>query len=282
MKKLIDLQKKIATINNNVWDDPDVSRLLFSEVSSLFHIEYYGEGYDDDPNTPLTDVDEEDNYPFLAVLELLSEISDSISYLTFKGPDEGANGWRTWDFSRLINSHCTFSNLVSFEVELTDPGFHNLSCITAGQNGYEEDGMIASLVKNMPLLENMVIPSAPNSEFFNSTHKKLRCMRIEAGCSSENFISNFASSSGFPNLSALDYSDVSFITEKEERIKEATPYKDFEQLFMSDAFSTVGHFTLRNSILSKEELMKLQALKPDLQFLTISSLSGKYVNHFKK
>ena len=282
MKRLEDLQKKIASVNYDVWDDPAVSRLLFVEISGLYHIEFYGEGYDDNPSTPLTEVDYEDNYPYLATLETIADISQSVSFLSFRGPDEGANGFRNWDFSRLINSECIFKNLLSFEVELTDPGFHNLSCITPVKNDYEENGMVANLVKNMPKLKRLVIPSAPNQEFFNVHLSDLQYLRIEAGYDTEKFISNYSVSTTLPNLSVLDYSDISFVTDEEERKKAATKYEDFEALFKSQAFKTVRHFTLRNSILSIKELIKLQEIRSDLQFLVVSSLSGQYVNNFNK
>ncbi|MCJ8339847.1 MAG: hypothetical protein MJK10_15370 [Pseudomonadales bacterium] len=282
MEKLVELQKLIAEINIKYWDDPNVSRLLFSEVAGLYHIEFYGNGYDDNPNTALSEVDEEDNYTFIAVLEAIKEMSESISHLSFSGPDEGANGFRSWDFSRLINIGYTFKNLVSLKVELTDPGFHNLSCITPVINDYEEGGMVSRLLKSMPKIRELIIPSAPNSDFFDLTMSDLQYLRIEAGYSSQDFINNFGTSDGFTNLSVLDYSDVFFFADAEDRKKTATNFSEFKRLFESKAFTSVKHFTLRNSNLDVTELIQLQELRPDLQFLVISSLSGQYVSHLAK
>ena len=281
MRLLSKLQKKIEKVNEEVWGDPYTSWVKYSEVSRCIQLEFYGEGYDDDPSQKLEDLDIEDNYPYIALLDTLVSISEKVSHLSFSGPDEGANGFRNWDFTRLIKSKSAFGNLKSLKIALTDPADHNMSCITDILNDYEENGMISNLVDSMPNLETLVLPSAPNKEFFNLTLDKLCHLRVESGYSSQEFISNYAESEGFKNLTALDFSDVSFVVDPEERDEMGTSFESFEKLFRSKAFDSVAHFKLRNSKLNLEQLTKLQSLRPDLQFFVISAFSGSYVDYMK-
>lgn len=183
MRVLTELQKQIEKVNEKVWKDPYNSWFSYTEISDSIQLNFYGEGYDDDQSQKFDNVDIEGNYAFIALLETLATISEKVSHLSFSGPDSGANGLRHWDFTRLVNSQCSFSNLKSFAVALTDPGDHNLSCLSGMQNGYEENGMIAGLVSTMPIIETLILPSAPDGKFFDQRLENLYQLRVESGSS---------------------------------------------------------------------------------------------------
>ncbi|MCU0352028.1 MAG: hypothetical protein MUF43_14560 [Flavobacterium sp.] len=251
-------------------------KLLFFQVGDLFDITFYGEGYDDDPNTKVADTNFDFNFPFCSLLELLSDqkVADKIISLNFIGPDQGANGTKSWEFHRLINSFTTFPNLKNFSVQLTDLADHNQSII----DGYvlEENGIIAKLVSRMPNLEQLIVPSAPDSSFFEIGIHSLRYLKLQAGYDHQNFIENLAISKNFKKLSILDYTDmINFFDIPKE---DYTSFESYEKLFKSDAFSSLKHVTLRNTNLNDQQLFELQKLN-QVQFLYVKANGGKYVSH---
>ena len=50
----------------------------------------------------------------------------------------------------------------------------------------------------------------------------------------------------------------------------------------SSAFSLVKRFVLRNSMLNKEQLIELQCLNKNIQFMYVDAKGGQYVSHMKK
>lgn len=278
MRILKKLEKKIEKANIEAWDDPAQSWFSYVAIRELLHIQYYGQGFDGSPNESIDEIDIEE-YSYVAFLNALVQIANKISYLSFTGPDDGANGFNEWDFSRLINAGKKFTNLGTLKVKLTDPGHHNLSCLSDLENDYAENGMIARLVSLMPSLEQLELPSAPDNTFFDQKLDQLSDLRIESGYGAQNFIQNYAKSSGFPNLVKLDFSDVFFLSDLEECRAAATDYDDFDDLFCSRAFDSVDHFTLRNSKLDDVQLQELQKIRPELQFLVVSTVRSDYVSH---
>jgi len=265
-------------LNDAEWCDPWHSWFSLIEFDGLYKIQYYGEGDDFDPETKLENLDREGNYPFLALLELISENSSLIHSLEFRGPDEGFNGVRIWGFQRIINTNCTFDNLESFKVELTDPGFHNICIISSQEDMHVEGGTMARLVSKMPSLEELVIPSAPNNEFFDYWHKtNLNTIRIESGFQSEEFIKNYSECIDFPEVQELDFSDVSALKDAAEMKQLATPEEDYEALFSSKAFKSVDRVILRNTQLSTKQFSRLASVFEDLSILVINAPHGDYV-----
>ncbi len=254
----------------------NASKIEFSKIGNLFSLSFYGNGYDDDPSTKATEFDYETNFAFCRFLDFISEQqnADKIISLHFGGPDQGANGTKSWDFNRLINSNSTFPNLKSFSVQLTDLGDHNQSIIDG--DGMEENGIIAKLVSRMPNLEQLVIPSAPDNSFFEIGEHPLKFLKLQAGYGHQNFIDNLAESNNFKQLSALDYTDLIDVYDIPK--EDYTSFGSFVKLFNSKAFSTVKHFKLRGSILTKDQLFELQKLN-DVQFLNIIAKGGRYVSH---
>lgn len=279
LNKLRQLQHdiyKYSLNNNSEYIDGYSPKLSFFQVGYLFDISFFGDGFDDDPSTKISEIDYETNFAFCSLLDLLcdQEIANKIISLNFGGPDEGANGTKSWDFNRLLNSNSTFPNLKSFSVQLTDLGDHNQSIIDG--DGMEENGMIAKLVSRMPSLEQLIVPSAPDNSFFNIGEHPLKFLKLQAGYGHQNFIDNLAESKNFKQLTALDYTDLIDVYDIPN--EDYTSFDSFLKLFNSKAFSTVAHFKLRNANLDNEQLFKLQRLNK-VQFLNIKANGGRYVSH---
>ena len=283
VNKILKLQEDINNFvakNEDGFQFQSSPRIYFAAVGESIEIIFYGEGYDDDPNMKIEDFEEGYNYGFCAFLEFLKvqENADKISKLKFYGPDAGANGTRSWDFSRLIESDVTFPNLIDFEVALTDPGDHNISIIEL-QSNYEESGVVARLLAKMPNVISVRVPSAPDKSFFEVENHSLRNLVVQAGYDHQNFIENLASSNNLTELMALDF------TEKydpyNEFPEEFTSFESYKKLFQSPVFDNGFHFILRNSKLTKEQLFELQKTR-NIEFMHINANAGSYVSHLNR
>jgi hypothetical protein len=264
LQHLLELQQDIAARNEPEWDDDVCEKLLLSPIDGLVHVEFYGSPFDES-------FDE-----FTRVLGS-PDVARHVRSLVFRGPDEGANGTRKWDFSSLIQSETLFPNLRSFVVEPTLPEHHNHTIIA---REYEEEGQIARLVAKMPLLTSLTVPSAPGGTFFDIALPSLHTLRVEAGYDTQNFILNFSQASGFKHLRHLDFGDYNQ-RYMDDYPAGYTPFEHFEALFRSSTFSGpgsfLGAFTLRNSILTPEQLSTLHHLRKDCQFRVIQAPSGDFV-----
>lgn len=282
IEQIIELQNEIYKYETTDFDTGEEkeyfidysSKIEFAKIGELYSFSFYGNGYDDDPNTKANEFDYEINFAFCRFLEFISEQqnAEKIVSIYFGGPDEGANGTKSWVFDRIINSKVIFSNLKSFTVQFTDLGDHNQSIIDCDFS-MEESGVVAKLISKMPQLESLTIPSAPDKSFFEIGRHPLSFMKVQAGYSHQNFIENLSESKNFYQLSALDYSEII-----DKSAEDYTKFESFKKLFQSKAFSTVGHFKLRNSILTEEQLFDLQKLNK-VQFLNIMTKGGRYVSH---
>lgn len=254
-------------------------KIFFSQVGDFFETIFFGDGYDDDPNTKIDEIDYSTNFAFCRFLEFISNqgIADKLISIKFSGPDEGANGTKSWNFNRLVNSDVVFPNLKSFMVQLTNLGDHNQSIIDG--DCLDENGIIARLMLKMPNLERLVLPSAPDKSFFQIGKHPLKSLTIQAGYSNQNFIENLANSENFFQLSALDYTEV--IDVYDIPVEDYTSFENYKKLFQSKGFSTIKHFKLRGSILETEQLFELQKLN-NVQFLNIVAKGGRYVSHLMK
>lgn len=254
-------------------------RVQFSKIGDFFSLSFFGNGYDDDPNVKALDFNYETNFAFCRFLDFIAEQqnAEKIALLNFCGPDEGANGTKSWNFNRLINTDVIFLKLKNFSVQLTDLGDHNQSIIVG--DFLEENGIIAKLISKMPILETLIIPSAPDKSFFEIGKHPLSFLKLQAGYSHQNFIENLAESENFYQLSALDYTEV--IDDFDMPTEDCTTFESFKKLFQSKPFSTVIHFKLRNSNLTREQLCELQKLN-NVQFLNIFAKGGRYVSTLMK
>ena len=260
LEQLSEVQQAISARNEADWDNEFCEKLLFCPVAGLLHIEFYGLPFDE-------------SFEDFTKALCAPDVANHIRSLVFRGPDEGANGTRNWDFTQLLESEVLFPHLLSVVVEPTLPEHHNHTIIASA---YEEEGQIARLLTKMPRLESLTVPSAPDETFFEVGFRPLRYLRVEAGYDTQNFVLNFSQSSGFTKLRVLDFGDFN------ERYMEdypagCTPFEHYKQLFGSKAFSGVVRFLLRNSILSAEQLAELHALKKDCHFMVIQTPPGNYV-----
>lgn len=280
-EKLLKLQRKIyqqESIEGEYFVG-DSAKLYFFPMGDFYDLYFYGNGYDDFPHTKVADFKENSNIPFCSFLEFIckQEHANCIVSLTFNGADEGANGTKNWDFSRIVNSDVLFPNLKQLSVQLSDLGDHNFNII--GQD-YDEDGMIAKLLSKMPNLETLIVPSAPEKSFFDIENHPLRYLKVQAGYDNQRFIKNLAQSDNFRHLLSLDFTD--FMDTSSATTENFVPFEDFKALFTSKTFSTVKHFVLRNSILIKEQLFELQRMNEEVQFLYVDAKGGQYVSNMKE
>lgn len=192
-------------------------------------------------------------------------VAACVGSLVFDGPDEGANGVRDWDFSPLLQREVHFPRLQTLEIVPSTPDQHNQTVVG---KFYEEDGQIARLLVQAPALKHLVVPSAPNATFFQIGSRLLQTLRVESGYDTCNFIPNLSQSSNFPDLRALDFGDYSQ-TYMENYRDDCTPFEHYEQLFRSPAFASVRQFTLRNSILSEQQLKHLARLTDNCSFMAL-------------
>lgn len=283
--RILDLQQEIYQFVTTDFDTGETQKfhcefspyVSFSKVGDLFALTFFGDGFDEEPETKAVDFQYETNFPFCRFLDFIAEPenAEKIISLNFFGADEGANGTKSWNFNRLANAEVSFPNLQHFEVQLTDLGDHNQS-ILDDDFSYEENGISAKLLKKMPNLKSLILPSAPNQDFFEIGEHPLEFLKIQAGYNHENFIENWAKSQNFPNLRAVDYSEVIDIFDRKQ--DDYTDFEHFKKLFTSKAFSSVEHFKLRHFHLTKEQLFELQRLN-SVQFLIIDAHGGKYVSH---
>ena len=233
---------------------------MFCEVRGLIKIYFHGSPFE---------------ASFERLLETIAEreVSPYIKAAKFSGPDEGSNGTRHWNFNLLLGDSVMFRNLMSFEVEGTQPQHHNRSIISG--NYYEEGGMIAQLIKKMPNLSVLSVPSAPNHEFFNMASHPLRHLIVQTGYDTQRFLYNIGRSSCFNRLHILDFSDFqeTYIQDCEEH---CTPFSEYQDLFLSSNLANLKIIILRNSNCSDEQIATLKSLRKDTLFILIKSTS-KYV-----
>jgi len=276
-EKLIDLQDRIYNYHHSSDNEYVLTyspRISFSKIGDFYEIIFYGEGYDDDFNVHSSNLESEEfNFGFCALQDFLIEHPDQVVSLIFNGPDEGANGTKSWDFNRLINSNIVFNNLKIFKVALTELGDHNQSVI--GEYD-EEDGMIAKLVAKMPALKILQLPSAPNEDFFKLPELEIYSLSIQAGFDHQNFIENLSLSKNLPQLKSIDYTEpFDYFGDMDE--EEFTSFDSFKKLFQSEVFSYDHfHFTLRENRLTEEQLFELQKIRK-IQLLYIKTEASKYI-----
>jgi hypothetical protein len=259
VKKLQIVQEKIHSTNEVERLEEQQETFTYCESKNLFKIFFYGNPFDNN---------------FEYVLKALSDqqVAATIKSIELKCPDEGVNGTIFWDFSTLINSRVVFPHMTNFSVQLTEPTHHNTNLIGSD---YEENGMTAGLIKKMPNLRSLTIPSAPNSSFFEMNSHSLELLKIQVGFDSQNFISNLSFSTCFPHLYFLNFTDFQE-TYLENWQSNCTTFEDFQKLFTSDAFNSIRLLILQNVLLSTEQLSKLKSFRKDLSIKVVKSTS-KYV-----
>ena len=249
---LLELQERISARADIDLGDEGLEKLYLCEVAGQVHLEFYGSPF-------------EESFAELQPVLCEPEVGASLRSLAVRGPDEGANGTRNWDFTPLLEGGASFPALTTFWVEPTDPVHHNRTILA---RDYDEDGMIAGLLSRMPRLETLTVPSAPDARFFEREEHPLSSLRVDVGYDTQDFLAHFATSRCFPALRVLEYGDFSefFL---DEYAAQCTPYDQYEALFRSPAFAPVRRLVLRNPNLTAEQLKELKALRADLQMYVI-------------
>ncbi|MFN0021322.1 MAG: hypothetical protein ACKVP0_23985 [Pirellulaceae bacterium] len=225
-----------------------MTRLSLAAVGDLLHVDYYGTAWDE---------------PFSELLSAVvsKDVSAVIASLNLRGPDEGANGTRNWDVSLLGDGKAKFPSLRALSIERTRPKDHNRSIVA---ETYDEDGVLARILKQSPSLEYLVSPSAPNGAFFEVGERPLRFLSIDTGYDRQDFIRNLARSTCFPHLLCLEFGE---FNEKylDDYAAQCTPLADYQELFNSDVFKSLRRFVWRNPVCPAAKIRQLRALCPWLQ-----------------
>jgi hypothetical protein len=141
-QRLQEAQRAIAQRNDPDWPVEESERLLFVEAGGLFHLDFYGSPFG-------ASFDE-----FLGLLGV-DEVATRIRSFVLRGPDEGANGTRNWDLTRLVERDVRFPELISLFIEPTLPEHHNQTVVA---QTYDEDGMITRLLEKTPRLQSLTVP----------------------------------------------------------------------------------------------------------------------------
>jgi hypothetical protein len=213
-----------------------------------------------------------------AFLAALAEpgIAGQIVQLRIGGPDQGANGLKTWDFAALIDAAPDFSRLAELQIEISDPGDHNQSCV--------EDDQLPGLIALMPGLRTLTLPQAPEPGFFDLDLPRLRAIRTGGDWRTRGFIPHLADATRLPELGFVDFTDSSapwMSTEPAEDPEwDSTPFEDYERLFRSLVMERAWGFRLRNARLTEAQYRALQAIRPQCQFSVVLSAPHVYVSHW--
>jgi uncharacterized protein (TIGR02996 family) len=170
-----------------------------------------------------------------------------------------ANGTAQMFLDRDVNGPGQFANPKKFATN-----FHNEdgTCIIASEvgNGYEEGGLLAKLLRKSPGIEELVVPSAPNHEFFSIGTRPLKKLHVAAGYDSQNFIRDFSRSDCFPQLEELRF-DESTIDPTSGGV--LTAFEDFVELLQSPAVANIQTITLSGVGLSAGQIRRLQAIRKE-------------------
>jgi hypothetical protein len=250
----------------------DYNRLALAPMRKGLHVEFFGEVCSD---------------PLEWTLECLGEqdVANVVSSLSFSGPDEGANGTRDWEFTTLLESRATFPLLRSLYVKPTEPADHNISLIQHPAHTMRENGEIARLVARMPYLSELVVPNAPDADFFQAPLAHLTLLQIGPGYDTQRFIDNLAASRNLPALKTLDFAESRELQGRWADQREpgaVTSAQSYAKFLASPASASLRVLRLRNTCLSLAELQSFQTARPDLQFMVIQAAGGGYVSHFAK
>ncbi|MDQ2730186.1 MAG: hypothetical protein M3Y56_00885 [Armatimonadota bacterium] len=256
LERLENLQQCFSERNDPGFADEDTEKVFFARVGNLFHVQFYGSPFDESYDD---------------FLQLLSdrEVAAELKSIVFSGPDEGANGTRNWDLTKLLDGGAEFPRLTSFTIESTALEHHNRTIVASD---YDEGGQIARLLAMMPQVRCLAVPSAPNAEFFELGSRPLVSLRVDSGYDHQNFIYNLSQSSSFPNLRVLDFGDYNEMY-MDDYLELCTPFEHYLGAFRSPAFRSIRVCRLRNPALSADQLKQLHSLRRDISLTVIRTES---------
>jgi hypothetical protein len=238
------------------------SRLFVANIGGALAVEYYGQNY-------------ETKWDLVQEALAAPEVAPHIALLRFTGPDDGANGLRSWDFAKLIAAKPQFPRLTHFHIQPSEPADHNF--------GVVEDGQLPSLLALMPHLHRLVLPQAPEPAFFSLALDELRYLKIGMEHRTRGFIEHLATTGSLPELVKLDFADSLgpwLNTEPQPAEWTSTPFAHYEALLKSNAVPKMSVLFLRNAVLPEPQFRALQAMRKDLQFAAILAPPHIYVSHW--
>lgn len=256
------------------WDADDASearlrhpdrcaRLAAVDLGGALAVDYYG--------------DDHDGWALASAVLAQAGIAAHIAQLRIAGPDQGANGLKTWDFSALIDAAPRFGQLADLQIAISDPGDHNQATV--------EDGQLPALLALMPALRNLVLPQAPEAEFFELDLPELANLRTGGDFRTHGFIHHLAQARRLPSLGFVDFTDslAPFLSiEPQPDDWGTTPFEDYERLFRSPTTERLWGLRLRNTALTEAQYLALQALRPRCQFSVVLAPPHCYVSHWKR
>lgn len=259
-RALEQLRRDIHSFNSCDCPPERIQRFHAIELGHDLHLEFYGDAHG------------EAYFRFLRAVSR-EPIASRVASIRLRGPDIGANGTRNWDLTPLANAAAAFPKLCHLYVEQTHPTDHNRTIVGSD---YDEEGVLAEIIRKAPTLSELTVPSAPNSAFFALSVPSLVYLNVDAGYDTQEFILNAARSSAFPNLRCLEWGEYCE-TYMDDWRSECTPFAHYEALFRSDAFRSVKSFVFKNPACSPDELTLLKSIRPDLQ-LHIVRWTSEYVS----
>lgn len=251
-EQLESLRQRIAGRNEPDTSPDDLQHLAITQIGDVFNLDFYGDCF-------------EDSFDDLLSTLAAPDVARGIGSLILRGADEGANGTHNWDIEPMLAADATFPQLETFSIQLNKPGDHNRSIVASN---YDEDGILARLLSKSPRMQELTIPSAPNGAFFDVGERRIRFLSVDAGYSTQDFVSNLAKCSCFPNLQCLEWGEYNE-TYMDEYLANCTPTENYRELFRSSAFGSVTRFVWRNPVCTDDEIKELKALKPGLQLLVV-------------
>jgi hypothetical protein len=231
-------------------------RLWYAEVQGKLHVEFMGSPFNE-------------SYSELLNCLIRPDVSSALTTLSLRGPDEGANGTRTWDIGVLTESKSTFPQLESLHIEQTKATDHNRSIVAAAKE-YEEAGALARMISKAPALTELTVPSAPDASFFDRPSHPLRFLSVHAGYDHQSFVLNLANSACFSGLSTLEFCDLCE-THLDDWKNKRTTFDDWQALFRSNALKSLSRIVMMNVACSPEQLRELRGLRPKMQILVANS-----------
>jgi hypothetical protein len=256
IRLLTELQDAWAEVN--AMASPEfITRLSVTIVHQKLHLDFYGDAMEE---------------PFQQLLDVVvqPEVASHLCSLKIGGPDEGANGTRNWDLTKLVDGEVIYPQLRLFKVEQNKSTDHNRTIVASV---YDEDGVLGTLLSKSPNLEQLTTPSAPSANFFKAGHRPLRYLNVDAGFATQCFISNLAECSFFPDLTCLEFGEYNE-TYMDDYALQCTPFEDYLKLFQSIAFRSVRSFIWRNPVCTQEQIKQLKSLNPQLQMLIVRSTAN--------
>jgi hypothetical protein len=238
------------------------SRLLVSNIGGRLAVEYYGQNY-------------EAQWDAVQMALASPDVAPQLALVRLTGPDDGANGLRTWDFKTLLAAKPFFPQLTHVHIEPTEPSHHNFSVV--------EDEQLPPVLATMPYLRRLVLPQAPEPAFFSLALDELRYLRIGMEHRTRGFIEHLAMSRSLPALVKLDFADSLgpwLNTKPQPPEWTSTPFRHYEALLRSTAVPQMKVLFLRNAKLTEKQFRTLQDLRKDLQLASIIATPLVYVRHW--